>query len=562
MSIKLIHEEIERFLSSTESEVLCIKGKWGVGKTYTWNQYLKKAISDKKVSLKRYAYLSLFGQKTLDDLRYSLFENTIEIEQINEGPSLESLKFNFKWFRKGVAILSKLPFFQSYIGNSERSLFFMVKNQIVCIDDFERASEDLDAMDILGLISLLKQQKKCKVVLLLNDEELSEENRKVFDKQLEKVADTVLKFELSPIEAADIVFQSPETSDDLLHNNCIILGITNIRVIKKIEIICKRLEEILSKTYPNVLKQALSSAILFGWIVNQPTEAPSIDFIKTYNHFHGLIKDDKKFTEEEKSWQMLLSGYEYTNTDEFDLVVLEGIQAGYFDADKLNKLASKLDVQIIKNNQDLSFKKAWDLYHNSFSINEKIVLDALYTSAMANVEVISPINLNGTVSFLKEFKRKKEALKLIEHYIEKRSDDKELYNIEHSAFSDQINDLDIVKAFAEKRKSFVDSRNPADVLENMILNHGWNPEDTDMLGNLSEDDFYKIFKENNGTRLHRIIRSALQFRSPEYTAVNKKTISENATKALQKIGSESRLNAKRVRMHGVSIKEKVKKIPK
>ena len=32
--------EIERFLKSSEPEVICISGEWGVGKTYTWQTIL------------------------------------------------------------------------------------------------------------------------------------------------------------------------------------------------------------------------------------------------------------------------------------------------------------------------------------------------------------------------------------------------------------------------------------------------------------------------------------------------------------------------------------------
>ncbi len=35
-STEAVKNEIERFLKSTDPEVLCITGEWGVGKTYTY----------------------------------------------------------------------------------------------------------------------------------------------------------------------------------------------------------------------------------------------------------------------------------------------------------------------------------------------------------------------------------------------------------------------------------------------------------------------------------------------------------------------------------------------
>ena len=45
MSTELVEveKEIARFLVSPEPEVLCISGKWGVGKTFSWNVFLRTA---------------------------------------------------------------------------------------------------------------------------------------------------------------------------------------------------------------------------------------------------------------------------------------------------------------------------------------------------------------------------------------------------------------------------------------------------------------------------------------------------------------------------------------
>lgn len=61
MSRKAIANEIEKFLRSSDPEILCIQGLWGTGKTYAWNLHFKDAIDHHVVALKRYAYCSLFG---------------------------------------------------------------------------------------------------------------------------------------------------------------------------------------------------------------------------------------------------------------------------------------------------------------------------------------------------------------------------------------------------------------------------------------------------------------------------------------------------------------------
>lgn len=69
MSLELVENEIRRFLSSGEPEVICVSGHWGVGKTYAWNRYVQDAQRKRRFELKRYSYVSLFGINSLDELK-------------------------------------------------------------------------------------------------------------------------------------------------------------------------------------------------------------------------------------------------------------------------------------------------------------------------------------------------------------------------------------------------------------------------------------------------------------------------------------------------------------
>jgi Cdc6-like AAA superfamily ATPase len=46
-----VKNEIERFLRSSEPEVLCITGSWGVGKTYTWQTILDRVRSKREYNV-------------------------------------------------------------------------------------------------------------------------------------------------------------------------------------------------------------------------------------------------------------------------------------------------------------------------------------------------------------------------------------------------------------------------------------------------------------------------------------------------------------------------------
>lgn len=50
-----------------------------------------------------------------------------------------------------------------------------VNNYLVCIDDIERKGSALEIKEIMGVIDELARRKNCKVVLILNEDNLHEE---------------------------------------------------------------------------------------------------------------------------------------------------------------------------------------------------------------------------------------------------------------------------------------------------------------------------------------------------------------------------------------------------
>src|SRR3546814_9091440 len=89
MSAELAIKEIQRFLASGEAEVLCVKGRWGVGKTYAWRHYLEDAQEKGKLPKADYAYVSLFGLNSQDALRHAIFESTVSHTKAKKGTDAE-----------------------------------------------------------------------------------------------------------------------------------------------------------------------------------------------------------------------------------------------------------------------------------------------------------------------------------------------------------------------------------------------------------------------------------------------------------------------------------------
>jgi hypothetical protein len=141
-AIKLLKQELARFLASPDPEVMCIRGKWGVGKTYAWNEELTAARDrEKGIALGKYAYVSLFGVQSLDQLKYSIFENTVDSKDIGTVPTIENLRKNSiavskQFGRQALSkIVSYIPFIKDAVGTLQVISFLTVKNQLICIDE-------------------------------------------------------------------------------------------------------------------------------------------------------------------------------------------------------------------------------------------------------------------------------------------------------------------------------------------------------------------------------------------------------------------------------------------
>src|SRR3546814_9979812 len=66
------------------------------------------------------------------------------------------------------------------------------------------------------------------------------------------------------------------------------LGITNIRVIKKIERMAHRLAAILEPFREEILTQAVTACLQAGWSVFERDHAPSMEFVRSEEHTSEL----------------------------------------------------------------------------------------------------------------------------------------------------------------------------------------------------------------------------------------------------------------------------------
>lgn len=531
-----------------------MRGKWGVGKTYTWSKALEAAHALKKVKLARYSYVSLFGVNSLDELKLAIFENVITLSNGVRKADLDTLDAyvsSIGSWRKLARIAQSIPLVRNLVGSEVGGVvsFLTIRDQIICIDDLERRGQKLEVSDVLGLISYLREQRNCKVVLLLNDEQLAVEARQAFDRNLETVADAALVFEPSPADSVKVAIQGDSPADTLVAERCISLGITNIRVIKRIRGLVAALEAILAEYDAEVFTIAASSIVLFGWSRDQPGQAPSLKFLKTKTpDLYGGKHDD--IPADEASWNSLLEAYGYVWTDEFDQTLIDGVERGYFDPEVVKRAAKQVNEKVIASKADGSFETAWSAYHDSFADNQEEVLNGIYASFKTNVRYISPTNLNGTLTLFKDLGRPDQAKELLDHYMTFRQEPRGFFDLEEYAFAENITDPDVRAAFDARAAEIPETRDIAAML--LSIKDGWNDETLTALSTARVDEYVKLLKARSGAELRRLLSNAFQFDRISNATDQMKEIPRKMRAALTIIGQESAINARRVKRFGVN----------
>lgn len=547
MSIELVSTEIRRFLASKEPETLCVTGAWGVGKTYAWKRYLDQAVIVQQVWPARYSYVSLFGQNSLADVRNSILENTVELSRPGQGVDVGSVK---RWLGRSTRQAAKFgklfPDAEKYAPFSERLLFAMLRMQLVCIDDVERAGDGLTAKDILGLVAQLREQKNCKVVLLLNQDKLTDDAKREFESQIEKVADVVLAFAPSPVEAIEIAIDPQTPFHEDLQKHTLALKIKNIRVIKRIERLCRHMEHILRDVDARVRNQALHTLVLGAFAKYQPDDAPPMALLRRYNEYGAMAEDADPAN---FRWSTMLSDYGLRSIDDFDSLILDGVDLGYFAKDSLQAKAKEKEAALALEDQNVSMQEAWDGYHDSFDDNQDAVLDAMAQSFRDNYRSVTPLNVSGMARLFTELGRAAQARELVEFYVANRDAPPEFWDLNNSSFRQDITDPTVNALFAQKFAALAPPpEDPSAILVRIGTNDGYSQRDVTRLAQLSANEFRDIFKRLRGKDLRRATTAALRFRTSELGSPQR-TIGERADQALDMIAQESPINERRVRQH-------------
>jgi len=223
-------ENLEKYLIGNDGylkndisngKIIMLSGKWGSGKTHFWQKNIEENLKKEKIPNN---YISLYGKTSIQEIKNEVFLKIFE--------SMDIFKIDDKSFglakdtanlitdlTKSVSVfgfnldLSKIvnKSFEKLEKVKEEKKEKDIKNTlnsgvIICFDDFERKSKDIDLNDLFGFITNLTIEFDCKVVIILNDDVFEGEEKKIFSNVKEKSVSKFLKYEPTIKELFETIF--------------------------------------------------------------------------------------------------------------------------------------------------------------------------------------------------------------------------------------------------------------------------------------------------------------------------------------------------------------------
>lgn len=209
----------------SNGKVIMLSGKWGSGKTHFWKNKVQTVLNDKDKKIPNH-YISLYGKTSIQEIKNEVFLKIFEGMDIFkiDDKSVKLAKNTANLiadFTKTVSVFGVNLDLSKIVDKSfeklekvreeqkdEKTKTLLNSGAIICFDDFERKSKDIDLNDLFGFITNLTIEFKSKVVIILNDDVFEGEEKKIFSNVKEKSVSKFLKYEPSIKDLFDSIFDN------------------------------------------------------------------------------------------------------------------------------------------------------------------------------------------------------------------------------------------------------------------------------------------------------------------------------------------------------------------
>lgn len=341
MSLRESKQHLVQLLNDADSRVIALSGKWGTGKSHLW-QEVRADAADLAVS--GAVYVSLFGMADMNQVKLKAVQSAIS-KSGDHAAAMEKVRIAVKAAKKVLEAFNR-----SFAALDELALLAVpnvLRGKVIVLDDIERRHDKLGLEEVLGFIDEFTQQYEARFVLILNDDQLV--RRDLWNTLREKVIDQEIRLLTTSSEAFGIAIELTTSAHaDSIKKAVVACGVTNIRIIRKV---IKAVNHILGVQVLDqaVLARVVPSIVLLSVIHFRGIEdGPDFQFVLAvgsqadWSDF--LANDNKTPDEAEKrkgKWRLLLNELGIDGCDEFELLVVDFLESGQFDANAVSSIVKR-----------------------------------------------------------------------------------------------------------------------------------------------------------------------------------------------------------------------------
>lgn len=486
----------ELLIQNNDGIVISIKGSWGIGKSCFWHEFSKK-FQDRK-----YAYVSLFGKTSLSDIKEEI------ILQVSSATTLVKKAKTYIGSSKlfGIDLSSSL----SLLSKSD------FKGITICFDDFERISSQIDIKDVIGLISELKEQKECRIVIINNNDQLEQSdilnNTRILKKSSKnKILETKYYISKSNNKHSFQVYSEKIIDYEFLYTPSLkenfnlfkdkIIGFDKDLILNFLE--WTSAEDKIQKNFNlRILKKYINALNIFKSLENEKINKEIKDSISAYIF--------------EKIYKKNIDTYVFSKANissihkDIDSALNKSFIINHeIILSKINTIEKNLNNSQIANKvHELNQRFNFDLSYSNNNFTHDL-------NKMFNESIIDIIKILGVESFLYYMNilleicgANKEKYKLLvinaaKKYIDNLSSSNELFkNSLHSGLEYQFKEYpEVIQYMAEKKINYdsiiiKDKSSIIEILKKPKEQGGWSPKDEELLSSLSVLTHKKHMKES------------------------------------------------------------------
>lgn len=524
---------LDIFLHHETQKTLLLKGKWGVGKTFFWNEYIKTRLRDVgPIRESKYAYVSLFGLNSIEEVEHLIFAQSTLV-----GPQKTFISKRYK-LRRLYPFMDNIPWLKEIAGPLKRLGTLLLKNTLICFDDLERLGASLPLDQLFGLISTLKEQNNCRVVILANEDAIDGEAKEIFNRYHEKIIDKTVPFSPPPAECAQVVFGAcPDI--ECLTRLLVRLPLANIRIIRQASWIMEYFKPYLEGRLEETVRIVRDHILLLTAFIRDKENHIDVEKLSKWSPiamYLGEKKDDKEYTEQSK--RLMELDYEHTGVDRF---IIDMLRDGVCDRDALKVELDEMDDHF-KHREMLSRQhEMWALFNGNFKAEPEQILAGFCEFLDQYSGQLSAHDLQQCLSLVEKIGGTVKA-GWKDAYVLQNLPNADLNKV--AELEQQASDPTTIEAIKERRNLLQREMSIYGTIKAVVDRQGWNPDMVEYLVQQPVDAYkQEIMSEADQSLLHNLYAFGRMWKS---SGEKEQKVVQKMADALDMIASTSEVNRLRV----------------